>query len=99
MARSGRNEAAPSVPVDQQRARILALLKRHWDADRDGGLPLSALGYGAFKELRFRRPQGAALAASRTVRAMCDEGLIRGRGYGYAITARGLESLEICTES
>lgn len=90
MARNGRNEFLTCVPVALQRARILELLKRQWDVDREQGLPLSALGFAAFQELRFKRPQGAALAVSRTVRSMSDEGLIRGRGFGYTITAQGL---------
>lgn len=37
----------------------------------------SVLGYAAFPEYRFNRPQGAAFAVAKILRSMCDRGLIR----------------------
>jgi hypothetical protein len=77
--------AAQSVSIAVQRVRILTAL-----ADSRAGLPMSALGCAAFPERRFRSPQGAALAVSRTVRGLFDDQLLKGASRGYEITQSGL---------
>lgn len=39
-------------------------------------MSLSNLGYAAFPDYRFRKPQGAALAVCKIVRSMKDRGVI-----------------------
>ena len=86
--RSERQAGKPSVPVEQQRLRILTALA---DAQR---LPMSAMAYAAFPDYEFRSPQGAALAVSATVKGLCDERLVIGARYGYQISSTGREFIE-----
>lgn len=86
--RSWRQAGKPSVPVDQQRIRILSALAK---AQR---LPMSAMAYAAFPDYEFRSPQGAALAVSGTVRGLCDDKLVIGASMGYQISSAGRAHLE-----
>jgi hypothetical protein len=93
MARSWRNEGLPPVPERVQRQRILTVLAERWNTGYFDGVGMSSLGERAFAGRRFSRAQGAALAVSRTVRRMYDEGLLSPAGFGqhgYRITSKGL---------
>jgi hypothetical protein len=91
MARSWRNEGLPPVPERVQRQRILTVLAERWNTGYFDGVGMSSLGERAFAGRRFSRAQGAALAVSRTVRRMYDEGLLSPAGFGqhgYRITSK-----------
>lgn len=82
--RSERQAGKPSVPVADQRRRILQALQLT-------GKPLSpsAMALVAFPDFTFRSRQGAALAISRTVRGLYDDHLIAAVTRGYQITDMG----------
>lgn len=86
--RSWRQAGKQSVPVEQQRIRILTALAAAQH------LPMSAMAYAAFPDYEFRTPQGAALAVSGTVRALYDDKLVLGASYGYQISHAGRTLLE-----
>lgn len=97
MSRSWRNEGLPLVPEHVQRQRILALLAERWNSGHFDGIGMSSLGERAFVGRRFSCAQGAALAVSRTVRRMYDEGLLSPAGFGqhgYRITSKGLAAVK-----
>lgn len=88
LTRSERQAGNPSVPVEQQRLRILTALA---GAQR---LPMSSMAYAAFPDYDFRSPQGAALAVSATVRGLTDDGLVIGASHGYQISSTGRALIE-----
>jgi hypothetical protein len=93
MARSWRNEGLPPVPERVQRQRILTSSRGALEHRVFRRVGMSSLGERAFAGRRFSRAQGAALAVSRTVRRMYDEGLLSPAGFGqhgYRITSKGL---------
>lgn len=83
---SERQHGKPAVPVELQRRRILFSL-----STGTRPAPMSAMAYIAFPDFTFRSKQGAALCISRTVRALCDDGMLTGRDHGYLITNKGRE--------
>ncbi len=86
LTRSERQRGKEAVPVAEQKRRILIAMTK---APRGHTWHTASLAYLAFPDYSFRSPQGAALAISRTARAMCDEGLLRMAKYGYEITEQG----------
>lgn len=90
ITRSERNAGKPSVPVVEQRRRILTALAaypREPGMERDWSM--STMAYIAFPDFKFRSAQGAALCISRTVRGLVDDKLLRYGKYHYQITFLG----------
>lgn len=65
--------------------RILQVLNRCSSA-----MP-SVLGYAAYPDYRFKRPQGAAFAVAKILNSMCEKRLIRRERQGFSITDAGRE--------
>lgn len=53
----------------------------------------SVLGYAAFPDYRFNRPQGAAFAVSKILSSMCDKKMIRREHRGFSLADAGREAL------
>lgn len=53
----------------------------------------SVLGYTAFPDYKFKRPQGAAFAVSKILSGMCDRKLVRRERRGFSIADAGREML------
>lgn len=53
----------------------------------------SALGYAAFPDYRFNRPQGAAFAVAKILKRMCEQKLIQREKRGFSIMLAGSEKL------
>ena len=53
----------------------------------------SVLGYAAFPDYRFNRPQGAAFAAAKILNRMCEQKLIQREPRGFSILLAGTDRL------
>ena len=69
-------DKAQRISEQQARANILKWMESV-GASYDRPCMMSRIGYAAFPAARFKSPQGAAMAVSRIVRRMCDEGILR----------------------
>ena len=81
-----KNEGMHTQQADAE-ARILQLLSKGPQT-----MP-SVLGYAAFPDFKFKRPQGAAFAVAKILNGMCDKKLIRRERQGFSIADAGRESL------
>lgn len=81
-----KNEGMHTRQADAE-IRILRLLSRGAQT-----MP-SVLGYAAFPDYKFKRPQGAAFAVAKILSGMCDKKLIRRERLGFSIADAGLETL------
>lgn len=89
---TGRNHDKFISHDDSRRAILQGMLTANftWDGERRG-TPTSGVAYFAYPGYVFRSPQGAALAVSKLIRKMYDEGLIRRDfGKGYYLTMAGV---------
>ena len=83
--------------TSSEHARIL-ILRKIANTNHRRTVLMSTMGYAAFPDYDFNRPQAAAFAVSRIVRKMRNDGLVtvsftEGH-YGYYITSKGKEYLQ-----
>lgn len=53
----------------------------------------SVLGYTAFPDYKFKRPQGAAFAVAKILSGMCNKKLIQRERRGFSISEAGRQAL------
>lgn len=54
----------------------------------------SVLGYAAYPDYRFNRPQGAAFAVAKILRKMCEKKLLRRERRGFSIAEAGKAEID-----
>ena len=91
MSSTWKKNAGMHTSQDDAERNILSLLSRVPHA-----MP-SVLGYAAFPDYKFKRPQGAAFSAAKILSAMCDKKLIRRERVGFSIAQAGREHLASAT--
>jgi hypothetical protein len=90
--------------ADDAKKNILKYLSQHC-TDASSLAAKSTIGYAAYPGYNFNRPQGAAFAVAKIVRALETDGLIRFECYskpffrrGHYITAKGMSALAAMKE-
>jgi len=96
MALYKRNEGKHTSAAEAKR-NILLHLHRNGVTDSLAGISKSALGFAAFPDYDFARPQGAAFAVAKVVRELEEDGLVgwyvdTNRRGGYYLKTKGQQA-------